>query len=488
MPGPDGDVQVTYALDHLAEHLSAAGRIDDLRCLITPAWLDKKRRHLGVDAYRSLARDVAVALRAVPASPADLPAFLRLCVLASTLNALVTDLPPESLRALAEAGQANQALAAVAMMIGRDRQARALHAIAQGRAQAAPSAAIDLWQQAESLVPGIEDPAQAGRLLAAIGRGLTGLAANDRVEAILARANTYLGHAVEEEAAHSWLLVSDGFADIAAASMDLGERQLATRYLDAAYVALRNADQELYPDTHRFTETFRTIVSLTARAGDTASLDRIGQTITDALERKTDARPPLFAQYGRARIALAAFAIGAADAGDLDRARWALIKALEAGSTEIYRPAVADSLAGLRHGVRLSAGADLMEVSTSRIRRATDPLAAQRLAVDEASMIAWAVAVLSPTDPPGPVAAAVAQVDSAMDRLAGEEERQRARTRWGPGRYDALLRQDRQYDPAVLRDEQLDNRVLRCIAQARCAGALGAPGRSNRQPPASPRQ
>ncbi|MHA5053654.1 hypothetical protein [Streptomyces sp. SD15] len=452
--------QVHYLLEHLAEHLSAGGDVARLRKLIAPDWLDRKREHLGLDAYQSLARDVTLALTHWPEDVADLPAFLRLSVLAATLNATVTELPPESLTALARDGRMSPALASVAMITTPYEQARALQAIARGRVAAAPGEAAELWRQSESLAAALTDHARAGRLLAAAARGLTelGTTADD----LVGQAGTRLA-ATATEGASSWLLVTEAHTDLAAADPD------PRWHLTAALTALHHVDHELDDDNNPLIEPLRALVRSMAAAGDRSGLDRMIDQIASRLPVLSGEREhrPRFARYGRALIALAVVAVGAAEGGEPERARAALDRASGLGSGHRGMDRVLDTM--LRDQ-------DFDDPTTwnsdqfSVVTRAKGRMSGPRLQAEEAAILAWASALVLPED--GDRAGRlVAAADWQLYWLSTEEQRQLARTRFGPTRLDAL-NQEEPLDPSIMQDEQERNLLTQCYAAARLATAL----------------
>lgn len=400
-------------------------------------------------------------MRTTPATVAELPAFLRLCVLARTLSALVADLPPESLTALVRVGRADEALATVDMMTVTERQARALHAIALGHARTAPAEALTRWRQVVSLLPGFADTRESARLRAAVARGIGDLGQASVATEISTEAEAALADAAREQAALSvaeqrWLPIADGYADIAAVHLAAGRPDQARTFLHAAYEALRGADDELFPYSHFLVETIRAVVALAARAGDDAFLDGVEADLTEAGRHKdrpagTGRRLPLFARYNRAGTVLAAFAIGAAEGGHAARARGALIRAVEiAGSRHL---GTVDDMLDDAQGMDLSPGQDLILELTKRGKRSGDPLAAIRIKIDEASAIAWAAGLVGAMgDSPKAVPEAVAAVDAAIERLARKERGQR-----GQAQPDVEHRRDA---------------VQRCVAYARCTTAL----------------
>ncbi|GAA0990059.1 hypothetical protein GCM10009555_075200 [Acrocarpospora macrocephala] len=446
MTTPDQE-QIRYALEHLAEHHAASGEIAKLRGLITPLWLDRKREHFGLDAYQSLSRDVSLALAHRPEGPGELPAFLRLCVLAATLNAIVTELPPQALTALTADGRGSQALASVAMITGRYEQARAFQAVARGQE---PGQAAELWHRSATTAATLADDAQAGRLLAAAARGLTelGLPAGDLAGQAHARLS-----ATSAQGASSWLLVTEAYTDLASADPEPHPR------LDAALTALYSVDYELDDNDHALVEPLRALARALAASGRGDTLDMmIGQIASQ------DQRPP-FSRYGRTLISLAVVAVGAAEGGEPERARTAL-----------------DLAAGLGSGHRnVDRGLDLLlrerdfdDPTTwdsdhfTRVHRA-GLLPDMRLRADEAAILAWADALVRP-EADG-VRRLAAKADRELDRLCDEEQRQVDHTRLGATRLDALNQRE-PLEPAILQEEQERGLLTRCYAAARLATAL----------------
>lgn len=472
MSGPSDTAELRYKLAHIAEHLAAAGEREKLLRLMAPRWLETKRLHLGVDAYRSLARDVAVALRVPPSRSADLPAYIRLCVLSGTLNALVTDLPPEALAVLAGSGRVSEALAAVGMMTDPDRRAWALHVIAREQAAGDRQTAIDVWQQALSLASS-DDRASAGRLRAAIARGLAEAGETERSEELMDQAERDLSGVGKP----SGLLVAEGFADLAAVRLAVGPSPQGAALLHHAYAALAQVHTGWYTEPHRFTETFRTVVALAVRAGESGPLRTIRKDLVD--EQEENERPnPRYVTSVTWRSGCAAFVIGAAEAGDHDQARWALDALERFGSTGRQRRGPAGSPTFARIMDRTAVGSGFVNA----------PFTARRVDVDELSIVCLAVATVSRHSATAPAAVmeAVKRLDEGIARMAEEESSSRNRRQWGPTHLEGYKNLDHQYSLAEIREGpyglaelragHLDNRVIRCIAHARCALALHRAG------------
>ncbi|MFF4361617.1 hypothetical protein [Streptomyces sp. NPDC001604] len=472
MSGPSDTAELRYKLAHIAEHLAAAGEREKLLRLMAPRWLETKRLHLGVDAYRSLARDVAVALRVPPSRSADLPAYIRLCVLSGTLNALVTDLPPEALAVLAGSGRVSEALAAVGMMTDPDRRAWALHVIARKQVAGDRQTAIDVWRQALSLASA-DDRAGAGRLRAAIARGLAEAGETLWSEELMDQAERDLS-AVGKP---SGLPVAEGFADLAAVRLAVGPSPQGVAFLHRAYAALAQVHTAWYTDSHRFTEVFRKVVALAVRAGESGPLRTIRKDLVD--EQNENERPnPRYVTSGTCRAGCAAFAIGAAEAGDHDQARWALDALERFGDAGRQRRGPVDSPTFARIMDRTAVGSGFVNA----------PFTARRVDVDELSLVCLAVATVSrhSAAPPASVMEAVKRLDQGIARMAEEESSRRNRRQWGPTHLEGYKNLNHQYTltemyegpygMAELRAGHLDNRVIRCIAHARCALALHRAG------------
>ncbi|GGM20996.1 hypothetical protein GCM10010129_76570 [Streptomyces fumigatiscleroticus] len=441
--------RILYGLEHYAEHLSEIGDVAELRELIAPAWLDRKRRYLGLDAYPSLSRDVILALAHRPNDAEELPAFLRLCVLAAMLNTIVTELPPESLAALAAAGRPSQALASVAMIAAPYERASAVQAIARGLT-AEPGKAAELWQQSASLAVGLADDARAGRLLAASARGMHDLGATPTD--LAAQAERRLA-STATAGASSWLLVTEAYLDLAAVGTD------PCRHLAAALRALHNVDRELDSDGNLLVRPLRAVTRAMAAAGDVPRLERLVENILSE-----DQPRPLFSRYGRKQIALAVIAVGMAEGGEPERARAVFTRAAELGSAHHMDQ-------GLDTMLREQDFDDPTTWRSSQFNVVTRGLGASlRLEAEEAALLAWAGALILP-EAGEHVQRLVHEAFRRLDRLDKEEQELLVRTRFGPTRLEALNLDD-PLDPAAMQDEQERNLLVRCYATARLATAL----------------
>ncbi|MER5219313.1 hypothetical protein [Streptomyces flaveus] len=420
----EDEEDIEYLLDYLADHLTEAGRDVDLRHQITPKWLELKRTHQGLDAYRSMARDISLALKALPTTTEELPEFLRLCVLAGTLNTLVTDMPPEALAALSRAGRIDEALTAVTMMTGRRRRVTALHSIASGCADMAPIEAGALWLQAQSLAEQLPDDAQAGRLLAAIARGRTEAWADGSGLGPAELADQRLTLSQSSGAADE-LLIAEGRVDLAAVHLACGRATQAQHHLHQARPVLARLTPRR--DEQRFSAVFEAFTGLAVGAQDPGL-----RTVPHECLWEDPGQATLLAATRMTRAtALAACAVGARRAGDPDLAARALDQA------------------------KATAG-----------RKGT---------IGYFSTLAMAVAAVRP-HAVQEVKEAVAAIDSLIRELDTKEAQLRTRATWGPTRMDALsgnaARIDHGRDGAEIRLLHQENRVTRCAAYARAAVAL----------------
>ena len=136
----DPDPLTAYGLHHLASHLAAAGRRDDLLGLLTKRWMDAKV--IATRTPSAFAEDVNLALRSARQPPADLNQETRCRLILGLTGSLVAEVPAGIFGVLAAGGEVDKAFAYASLPSRPLHRAAAHLAIGHRLADASPEQAL----------------------------------------------------------------------------------------------------------------------------------------------------------------------------------------------------------------------------------------------------------------------------------------------------------------------------------------------------------
>jgi hypothetical protein len=295
-----------YVYDHLAYHMAEGHQRDELRDLLTRAWLEAQERRTGTSS--PFASDLEVAISTLSAAEdGEFQDLFRWCYARTIIGSQATTVPPELFGTLVHLGRSDQARGVARLITDASRRASAYLRMAHAAlTHHQRDAGLEFVKEAQGAINAMRDLGPRTSLLAELASLVRQLAEPSLSE----YAVTQLIAEVERDMGTSWAVETTCAA--VPALITLGQSEHATRLARGAIGPARHAEDAV--KKIGYLVTVATLLRSVGIEDEAANLEDEANIAIEAVNQQL-AEPTYFSVYGAKDLVTALV-----EASDLDGA------------------------------------------------------------------------------------------------------------------------------------------------------------------------